>query len=120
MTQTSIVSSGSPKRSFVMKYLLGQLGLPFTFWVTGVLFAILLSATLNYGTSTPIKWLIYATLCLLQAFVSSIAIWNAASRYEGRKVWAIIAKACVIFSLYTWIKSLPEYYLAYVKIIYLI
>lgn len=83
---------------FIEKLLLGKLGLPITFWVYGVLAAIvwfvLFVSVLAffgslYNTVIHIGFSIYLTLAL-------ISVWIASNEYNGPTHWAILSKFFVV------------------------
>jgi hypothetical protein len=80
----------------------GNYGLPKTYWVYGALSGLVLGLLLGVAiavTQSPFV----ALLCLLllwvyQAFIT-IAIWNAAKKYPGSKVWSVLARVGTVIGI---------------------
>jgi hypothetical protein len=56
--------------------------------------------------------IVVVSLCLLffvYIFISIIAIWRSANRYEGRKLWKILAKVAIIISGFAYLKDFLKY-----------
>src|SRR5262249_4983499 len=97
------------KRGVFAKLLGGELGLPMTYWGLGVGASLLLVLILG-GLSVVVvsPWYLRAVplIGLAWGVLMSIAIWNAASRYQGPKVWAILAKVAVVLTALRLLASL--------------
>lgn len=76
----------------------GDLGLAMTYWVYGVLGGILWGVGIAAlkpdpeGDLIKLVWLLFA--CYY--FVVYVGIWQAADKFVGNKVWAILAKFTII------------------------
>lgn len=76
----------------------GNLGLAMTYWVYGVLGGIVWGvgiAALNPDPDPDLikfVWLLFASYY----FVVYVGIWQAANKYVGSKVWAVLAKFAII------------------------
>ena len=78
--------------------LLGKAGLSRTYWVYGVLAGVLWAIALGaiakeFGSPVSDVLTIAFFVYLVVAY---IAIWNAATRYEGPAVWRVLAKFVVL------------------------
>jgi hypothetical protein len=89
--------------SYVERLLVGDLGLPMTYWVYGVLagpvWAVCLKAlapTQIYEENTVQQYAMYFAIAYYALIY--IAIWNAANKYLGSKVWAVLAKFVVVLT----------------------
>lgn len=73
----------------------GKAGLARTYWLYGV--AAGFAWGVPFATVTPGSYLAMAigALFVVYLIVVNVGIWRAASRYEGPKVWGILAKAAV-------------------------
>lgn len=76
----------------------GNLGLAMTYWVYGVLGGIVWGVGIAAlkpdpeGDLIKLVWLLFA--CYY--FVVYVGIWQAANKFGGSKVWAILAKFAII------------------------
>ena len=76
----------------------GNLGLAMTYWVYGVLGGIVWGVGIAALKPDPegglikLVWLLFA--CYY--FVVYVGIWQAANKFVGSKVWAILAKFAII------------------------
>ncbi len=87
----------------------GEFGLPVTFWFYGGLvgfilnfigYALIATTALisqNYIALLAVI-LIITVFYLAYGIIVMIGIWRAADKYEGAKIWVLLAKASVIFS----------------------
>ena len=86
--------------NFFVKFWNGDLSLPMSYWLVGVVFsvvvgfvivAIVIAAGLHedamFGFLIP--WYIYTT----------VGIWRSSDKYKGPKFWAILAKIAVILGV---------------------
>jgi len=83
---------------FVVRLLNGQLGLALTYWVFGVLGAIMWKIAFQLLLPSPEGSLALVVIALMAVYFAFIyvAIWRAANKYKGRKEWALLAKTAVI------------------------
>ena len=90
----------------------GEIPLGRTYWVFGVLFLGLLtipsyftvpiisgSANLEPSASIVFGRMAYAIFVFAYTVFVSVAIWRSAGRYEGRPIWAILARVMVVIGL---------------------
>jgi hypothetical protein len=84
--------------NFFSKLAKGELGLAKTYWLYGVLVGIVVSIISNVITS--IGGLIILMLAHTAYSIPVLmGIWRASSKYQGLKVWAILAKVAVVFGV---------------------
>ena len=82
-----------PNRPFFSKLIHGDYGLAKTYWLFGVLGSTVLSVFLMLSAVLAAELVIALYLVALSyAVVVLIGTWRAASRYQGPKHWAILAK----------------------------
>ena len=90
----------------------GDVPLPITFWVFGMLIGVLffnglgivISETLLQPIALPYSRLLataFVLLGLTYLVISWIAIWRSSIKFEGSQVWAKAARAMVIFWVLT-------------------
>ena len=90
-------------RGFWAKLINGDYGLAKTYWLCGVLVGIVVNiihslVLTNVADSTAV---IFGIPLALSAYsvVWVIGVWRASKRYEGSKLWPILAKIAAIFGL---------------------
>ena len=84
----------------------GEAGLARTFWVFGLAVSVLFKGVFLLVTATAGKSPAFVTILLAlfilslgyQAFIS-VAIWRSATRYQGKREWAYLAKAMVVLCI---------------------
>ncbi len=94
----TIEAVDKPRTNFFMKLICGDYGLALTYWVffvgVGVIFRIIFSSITSV-TALTLVLLVYIPYTI----VVMLGVWNAADRYKGSKVWAVLAKILVILGL---------------------
>lgn len=107
-------------KNFFIRLIEGDIPLPITYWVFGVFLCgfcvrIILSlveenylaiATQENGPLI-LKAIYWGTLLISGFFM--VAIWNSASKYEGKKIWSTLAKAVVIINILTSLSTIERY-----------
>ena len=93
-------------KDFFLKFISGRLGLAPTFWVCGVLIALILDFLTSHATTL---WqLVLVTAVMFTHFVLIIiAVWNASKLYTGRLVWKWLARIVAILNVAKWLWYLP-------------
>tara|TARA_B100000029_G_scaffold438737_1_gene454902 strand:- start:4090 stop:4413 length:324 start_codon:yes stop_codon:yes gene_type:complete len=87
------------KKNYFIKFWDGELSLPQSYWVVGVLISIPVGALIGVFTA-----MINAPMNTMYAFFIPwyvyiiVGIWRSAGRYKGPKFWAILAKILMILS----------------------
>ncbi len=101
--ETDEASSIVKLKSFFSKLVQGELGLAKTFWIFGLLIQLMLVFIIS---TIPIEVLTIIGLLLILTYeiIVIFGVWRAATKYEGFKLWAILAKIVVIFWLLNFIK----------------
>jgi hypothetical protein len=97
-TQVSRPSLGGGIEDFPSNLWEGNFGLPMTYWVYGVLAGFVWAAgifALNLEPDSDHVKLIYFLMATYYAAVY-VGIWQAANKYTGSKVWAVLAKFVVV------------------------
>ena len=84
----------------------GEMPLIVTYWLYGVLGSVLLNVPLivaeEYSVDSPAGTLAvfgYSLIVLAYSVFVAVAIWRAATRHEGSRLWAGLAKVVVILGL---------------------
>jgi hypothetical protein len=93
-----------------LKFIRGGYGLPLTFWV----FWVSIGLVLNYGIkywqlSHAWQFAVVALLQLAHVCLGLLAVWNAAKRYVGLRLWSYLARFVVILNVIQWLLMAPDY-----------
>ena len=87
--------------SFLSKLISGDYSLPKAYWLFGVLgdvfFNILVTIALASG-ATAVHFLVMIA-SVIYALIVSVGIWRSSDKYQGLKVWAILAKISVVIRI---------------------
>ena len=87
-------------KAFIKKLMDGDLSLAKTYWLYGVVGSILMNVVLLIPVMAGSLPLLYGAIfvSLAYAFVVLTGIWNSATKHDGSKFWAILAKIIVILN----------------------
>lgn len=91
-TESQQVSS---ENGLFSKLINGDLGLAKTYWLYGVLVGLFVNLIAGAITSTSFL-IILVIIYTAYEIPVLIGIWRAAGKYQGLKVWAVLAKIAVI------------------------
>jgi len=98
MPEHEIAANGSTQKGFFGKLANGDFGLAKTYWVYGVLVGFVVSIIINVITS--IGGLVILMLAYTAYEIPVImGTWRAANKYQGSKIWAILAKIAVVLGV---------------------
>lgn len=100
----NIKQSYVEKRSFHEKFIKGDFGLTKTFWLFGFLAGYVVA--IFFAAMQPSDMVTYAVSATWTTYlcVLLVAIWNAGCKYQGSKVWSVLA---LLFIFGAIINSLP-------------
>lgn len=73
----------------------GQAGLAKTYWLYGMAASFVWGIALSMVTPGSLAAQITVGLLVVYSVIVNVGIWRSASRYEGPKVWAVLAKMAV-------------------------
>ena len=91
MTETTIDS----KKNIFIKLISGNFRLVDVFWAGYVIVGFIL--TLVVSKLQDVQSIIIAdSLNSIFLIVISVAVWNSATHYNGKKLWVILAKVCAV------------------------
>ncbi|PPD51332.1 MAG: hypothetical protein CTY12_08190 [Methylotenera sp.] len=93
-------------KNFYLKFISGRLGLGVTFWIFGVLIALLLNF-LNSRTSALWQIIVLTSVTFVHFVLIVIAVWNASKLYSGSQIWKWLARIIVILNVAKWLWYLP-------------
>lgn len=130
MSQTPaepVLAAAPVHNNFFARLYYGELSLPVTFWVFGVLLATLFNICLTAllyilfldpdasdfiaplgGLGSMLVILAISLSALAYTFVVLVGQWRAATQYKGRKLWAILVKICVVLGAINTVLMLPD------------
>jgi|APSaa5957512493_1039668.scaffolds.fasta_scaffold10762_7 hypothetical protein len=84
------------KKGFFKKLLDGDFGLAKTYWLYGALVGFISSLVIDFIESTQFL-MIFSVIYTIYRIVLTTGVWRAGDRYEGSKIWAILAKIASTF-----------------------
>lgn len=93
-------------KNFFLKFISGRLGLLITFWIFGVLIALIL----DFLTSQAVElWQVItlAIVSFLHFILIVIAVWNASTLYTDNKLWVWLSRVVVVLNIIKWLWYLP-------------
>jgi hypothetical protein len=77
----------------------GDLGLARTYWLCGVLVALVVSLISSFITSTRVITVFMAIYTIGYGVPWALGTWRAARKYEGPKIWAVLARVAIVLSV---------------------
>ncbi len=94
-------STQSSSGSFFKKLTNGDFGLPKTYWLFGVLGGLLFIIPFALAAAAEsLGALIFVLLAsVIYSLIVAVGIWRASDKYQGAKVWAVLAKIAVIIGI---------------------
>lgn len=94
-------SKPNPDESFLSNLVNGNYGLAKTYWLYGVLTSWLISlvglAAVILTKSQGLGVVLLIVFFLYFVFIAA-AIWNAANKYAGNRIWSALAKVSLVLS----------------------
>ena len=95
MSDTEARSGESGNQGFFSRLSSGDFGLAKTYWLYGVVIGVALNMVLKVVTSLGVLAVAIVLVTIYQAMVL-LGVRRAASRYQGWKGWAILAKIATV------------------------
>jgi len=91
----------SSSDSFFTKLTNGDFGLPKTYWLFGVLGGLLFIIPVALAAAAESLGALVAVLLasVIYSLIVAVGIWRASDKYQGPKVWAVLAKIAVIIGI---------------------
>jgi hypothetical protein len=87
-------------KNFFKKMMDGDFGLAKTFWLFGFVAGIAISVVTKPLIEVSIvAGMLFALVALVYQIMNMIGVWKAAGRYEGAKVWAVLAQIVIILNI---------------------
>ena len=99
--------TGKREGNFFLRLWRGHAGLATSYWVFGVLGGFFWGIAFNMFDSPNARigtYFLLAGMCGYYTVVY-VGIWRAAERYAGKKIWAVLAKCAVVFSVFFLIRN---------------
>ncbi len=97
-------SIDSSHAGFFYKLRAGDYGLFKTYWVYGTLIGMISSGLISLMENIEI-FTTFTLVHYIYQFIVLMGVWNAANKYNGYKLWAILAKISIILGLVVMIVS---------------
>jgi len=100
MTELETATNGATgsERGFFGKLANGDFGLAKTYWLYGVLVGIVFNIISNAVTSVGGE-VILILAHTAYAIPVTMGTWRAANKYQGPKIWAVLAKIAVVLGI---------------------
>jgi hypothetical protein len=101
-------SAASPPGNFVVRHWRGDLSLPMSFWINGVLFGLVWrlvpysllfyqrTAVLRSGTWTILGLIFCGIVAAVLTIWTIVGIWRSAGAYDGSAVWPTLARIAAV------------------------
>ena len=87
-------------------FIAGNLGLAKTYWIFGVIGSVIVRFIIAFMIMSGINPIVAIIIGFGYSIAVWIAVWNSATKYEGFKLWAILAKISVVLGI---LGSLPQF-----------
>ena len=84
--------------SFIKRLMLGEYGLYKTYWIFGY-FVGAIASPIIYLIESDSRLHLLAFVHFIYQFIVYMGIWNAANKYEGLKLWAVLAKITSVLGI---------------------
>lgn len=95
MSELESTTSGSTEKGFFGKLANGDFGLAKTYWLYWVVVGIVVNIISNVVTSIGVL-VILMLVYTAYAIPVIMGTWRAANKYQGSKIWAILAKIVIV------------------------
>ena len=95
---TIIINHKNVKNGFIKRLMFGDYGLYKTYWVLGY-FVGAIASPIIYLIESGSRLQLLAFAHFIYQFIVYIGIWNAAKKYEGLRLWAVLAKITSVFGI---------------------
>jgi predicted branched-subunit amino acid permease len=94
-------------QNFFIKFWNGDLSLPMSYWLVGIVFGIIVGFTIGLfvGFSDMPEFAIDVLLIPWFIFIF-VGIWRSSDKYKGAKFWAILAKVAVVLGVFSALSQL--------------
>ena len=96
--QNEIRTTSPTDKGFFAKLSSGDFGLAKTYWLYGVVVGTVSSFAMNLITSVGLLVPVLLAYTVYQVLVL-MGTWRASSKYQGWKVWAVLAKIAVVLGV---------------------
>ena len=85
--------------NFPINLIKGEIKLWKAYWLFGIVGNIIFSLLILFVTSSTYINIFFTVISIIYYIITLIGRWNSASNYNGFKLWPILAKIIVIFSI---------------------
>lgn len=105
MSEIETTANDSTEKGFLWKLANGDFGLAKTYWLYGVLVGFIVNIAIKPITSASLLVIVMLAYTLYEIPVV-MGTWRAADKYQGSKIWALLAKVAVVLGaimlVFTW------------------
>jgi hypothetical protein len=95
---SSQVTTEAQSLGFYGKFIGGEFGLAKTYWLLGVVPSLFAGIAVRTVSSDALAYWIGAAFVTYQ-FVLLVALWNAGKKYQGSRVWSVLAFLMVLLAV---------------------
>jgi hypothetical protein len=113
MPEPSYAQQASRSRNYIARHWRGELSLPVSYWLNGILVAVAVGATVGVlayainrqSDAQPMLWLFSLIATWMSAALltiwQAVGVWRSATRYRqgGKRFWGAAAKALVLLGV---------------------
>lgn len=92
------INENITERGFFSKLSNGDFGLAKTFWLYGIVVSAVAGIMARLITSVELL-IITSLLFIAYKILVLKGVWKAASKHQGAKIWTVLAKTVVVFSI---------------------
>jgi hypothetical protein len=87
-------------QNFFIKFWNGDLSLPVSYWLVGIVFGIILGLAIGLFVGVSGMPEIAINIILIPWYVyTAVGIWRSSDKYKGKKFWAILAKIVIVLGV---------------------
>lgn len=87
-------------QNFFIKFWNGDLSLPMSYWLVGIVFGIILGLVIGLFVGISGMPEIAINIILIPWYVyTAVGIWRSSDKYKGKKFWAILAKIAIVLGV---------------------
>jgi hypothetical protein len=92
------VNTNAQSHGFYEKFTRGEFGLAKTYWVGAVASSFIAAVAMRAVSSDTVAYCIGAAFVMYQCLLL-VALWNAGRRYQGSRIWPVLAFLMVLLAI---------------------
>jgi hypothetical protein len=87
------------KKSYLRKFWDGDLSLPISYWLFGLVYSFIIGFVLVIITGTGLSERLYGILMIPWTIFWAVGCWRAADKYKGLMLWPVLSKISIVLSI---------------------